>query len=146
MLLVNYKPMAKPSVSTSDGITFATGGSPMTQKDKSNPTCFQCRVSVQYSTKNSCKQEYTEKYNATKKVNETIKSSTCENNDKRSTDTPAEETSAQMLTARLKMDNFDDSSYSLMFLNNAIQNEETTADRRSGTIFLSITSHEHILS
>ena len=33
-LLVNYKPMAKPSVSTSDGITFATGGRPMTQKEK----------------------------------------------------------------------------------------------------------------
>ena len=33
-----------------------------------------------------------------------------------------------------------------MFLKNSIQNEETTADHRSGTIFPSSTSHEHILS
>ena len=43
------------------------------------------------------------------------------------------------------MEDFDNSPYSLMFLNNAIQNEETTADHRSGTIFPSITIHEHIL-
>ena len=57
-----------------------------------------------------------------------------------------EETGAQMLMTGLKMDNFDNSPPSLMFLNNAIQNEETNADHRSGTLFPSSTSHEHILS
>ena len=33
-LLVNYKPMAKSSVSTSDGITFVTNRRPRTQKEK----------------------------------------------------------------------------------------------------------------
>ena len=56
-------------------------------------------------------------------------------------DTPVEETGAQMLTAGLKMDVFDNPPYSLMFLNNAIQNEETTSEHRSGTIFSSSTSN-----
>ena len=84
--------------------------------------------------------------NATKKVNETRNSSPSTNNDKKSTDTPVDETGAQMLMTGLKMDNFDDSPYFLMFLYNAIQNEETTTDHMIGTIFKSITSHEHILS
>ena len=44
------------------------------------------------------------------------------------------------------MDGFYDSPYSLMFLNNAIQNEENTEDHRIGTIFPISTSNEHILS
>ena len=40
------------------------------------------------------------------------------------------------------MDDFDDFPCSLMFLNNEIQNEETTAYHGSVTIF---PSHEHIL-
>ena len=68
-LLVNYKPMGKSSGVTSDGITFVTGGRPRTQKEKSNITCFRCRVSGHYSTKNACKQEEIDKYNATIKVN-----------------------------------------------------------------------------
>ena len=79
-------------------------------------------------------------------MNETIKSSPSENNDKRRTYTPAEENGAHMLMTGLKMDDFDNSPYSLMFLNNAIQKEETTAEHRNGIIFPSITSHEHILS
>ena len=79
-------------------------------------------------------------------MNETIKSSPNANNEKRSTETPVEETGAQILLAGLKMDDFDDSPYSLMFLNNSIQNEETTADNRIGTIYPSITSHKHTLS
>ena len=44
------------------------------------------------------------------------------------------------------MDDFDDTPYSMMFLNNVIQNEETAADHRSGTIFTSSNSNENILS
>ena len=44
------------------------------------------------------------------------------------------------------MDDFECPPYSLMLLNNKIQNEETTADHRSGTTFKSTTSHEHIPS
>ena len=40
----------------------------------------------------------------------------------------------------------ESSPYSLMFLNNEIQNEQTTVDHRGGAIFPSSTSHEHILS
>ena len=79
-------------------------------------------------------------------MNEKIKSSPYENNDKRSTDTQVEETDAQMLMVGIKMDDFDDSPYPLMSLNNKIKNEETAADHMSGTIFPSNTSHEHIFS
>ena len=49
--------------------------------------------------------------------------------------TQVKETVTQMKTIGLKMDAFDDSPYSLMLLNNATQNEETTSDQRSGAIF-----------
>ena len=39
-LLVNYKPMAKSSGTTSDGIEFTTDRRPRNHKDKSNITCF----------------------------------------------------------------------------------------------------------
>ena len=52
----------------------------------------------------------------------------------------------KILMSGVEMDDFDDSPYSMMFLNNEIQNEETTADQRSGNIFLNSTSHEHILN
>ena len=39
-LLVNYKPMAKSSGTTSDRITFTTNGRPRNQKEKPNITCF----------------------------------------------------------------------------------------------------------
>ena len=48
--------------------------------------------------------------------------------------------------AGIKTDDSDSSPYSMMFLNNAIQNEETTVYHRGGAIFPSSTSHEHILS
>ena len=76
----------------------------------------------------------------------TRKSSPYANSYKRSTDTPVKETGAQILMEGLKMDDFDDSPYFLMFLNNTIQNEDTTAYHRGGAIFPSSTSHEHILS
>ena len=79
-------------------------------------------------------------------MNETRKSSSSANNEKRITDTPVEETGAKMLTAGLEIDNFDNSTYSMMFLNNAIKNEETNADHRSDTNSISSTSHEHTLS
>ena len=87
-----------------------------------------------------------EKYNATEKFNETRRSSSSENNYNRSMDTPVEETGAQMLMIGVEIDNFDDSPYCLIFLNNTIQNEETTVDHRSGTIFPSSTSCENIFS
>ena len=108
-LLVNYKPMKSSSGATSDEIILKTDGRPRNQKDKSNITCFSCGVSGHYSAKNSCKQEDTDKYNTTKKLNETINSSLSENNYKRSTDTPVEDTGTQILMAVLKMDDFDDS-------------------------------------
>ena len=145
-LLVNYKPMEKSSVATSDGVTFATDRRPRNQKDKSNITCFSCGVSGHYSAKNSCKQEDTDKYNTTKKLNETINSSLFENNYKRSTDTPVEDTGTQMIMLGIGMDDFVDSPYYLMPLKKSILNEETNADHRSGTIFPSSTSHEHTLS
>ena len=37
---VNYNPMAMSGGATSDRITFATGGRPRTQKEKSRITCF----------------------------------------------------------------------------------------------------------
>ena len=98
-----------------------------------------------YSTENACNQEDIKKYNTTNKVKETRKSSPSADNDKRITDTPMEETGTQMLMAGLKMDNFDNSPYFLMFLNNAIKNEETTADHIIGTSFPISTSHENIL-
>ena len=119
-LLVNYNPMGNSIAVTSYGITFETDGRP-------------------------CKQEDTNKYNATKKVNETINSSSYTNYEKSITNTPVEETGTQKIMARIKMDNFDNSPYSLMFLNNAIQKEETNADHRSGTIFPSSTIHDNIL-
>ena len=70
---------------------------------------------------------------------ETKISSPSANNDKRSTDTPVEKTGSQILMEVLK-------TYSLILLKNAIQNEETNTDHSSGTIFPSITSHDHILS
>ena len=39
-ILVNYKPMAKSSGTTSDGIKFTTDRRPRNHKDKSNITCF----------------------------------------------------------------------------------------------------------
>ena len=51
-----------------------------------------------------------------------------------------------MLMSGLEMDNFDGLPYSLMFMNNVLKNQENTVDNRSGTIFPSITSHEHIPS
>ena len=79
-------------------------------------------------------------------MNEKRKLSTSDNNYKRSTDTLVEETGAQTIMPGLEMDGFDDSPYYLMFLKNAIQNEETNSDHRGGTIFPSSTSHEHIFS
>ena len=58
--------------------------------------------------------------------------------------TQVKETVTQMKTIGLEMDAFDDSPYSLMLLNNATQNEETTSDQRSGAIFPISTSHENI--
>ena len=57
-----------------------------------------------------------------------------------------EDTGTQILMAGLKMGDFDDSPYSLMFLKNAIQNKETTADHRSDTIFTSSTSNKNIFN
>ena len=91
-LLINYKPMSNSSGATSDGITFATDGRPSTWKDKSNIACFQCGVPGHYSSKNTCKQDGINKYNATNKVNETRNTIPYADNDKRSMDTPVEET------------------------------------------------------
>ena len=79
-------------------------------------------------------------------MNETRKTNPSTNYDKRITDTPVEETGTKMLMTGINMDDFEDSPYSLMFINNAIQNEDTTADHRSGTIFPSSTICENILS
>ena len=68
-------------------------------------------------------------------MNEAKKSSSTANNKKRRTHAPVEDTGAQVLTTGTKMDNFDDSPYYLMLLNNAIQNEKSTVYHRSGTIF-----------
>ena len=57
----------------------------------------------------SCKKEDINKYNATNKVNETINPIPYSNNYKSITDTSLEDTGAQMLTAGLKMDDFDNS-------------------------------------
>ena len=84
--------MEKSSVTTSDGITFATDRRPRTQKYKSKITCFRCGVSGHYSANNACKKYNIDKYNATNKFNEKRNSIPSENNDKRSTDTPVEET------------------------------------------------------
>ena len=105
--------MENSSGTTSYGITFATDGRPRTQKEKSDITFFRCRISLHCSTENSCKQEEIDKYNTTKKVNETRKSSTSANNYKRSTDTPVEDTGAQMLMAGLEMEDFDE--FTLLF-------------------------------
>ena len=51
---------------------------------------------------------------------EARKSSSHKNNDKKIKETPVEDTGAQMPIAGLKIDDFDDSPYFLMFLNNAI--------------------------
>ena len=74
-LLVNYKPMEKSSGVTSYRITLVTNVIPRTHNDKSKITCFRCRVSGHYPTKNSCKKEEIDEYNATEKMNETRKSS-----------------------------------------------------------------------
>ena len=65
---------------------------------------FWCGASGNYSTENACKQEDIEEYNSTNKVNETRKSIPSENNDKRITETPVEETRSQILMAGLEMD------------------------------------------
>ena len=48
--------------------------------------------------------------------------------------------------AGIKTDDSDSSPYSMMFLNNAIQNEENTVEHMSGKISTSSTNHENILS
>ena len=55
-------------------------------------------------------------------MNEARNSNSTSDNYKKITDTTVEETGAQMVTPGLEMEYFDGSPYSLMFLNNKINN------------------------
>ena len=56
-------------------------------------------------------------------------------------ETPVEETGAQKIMVGIKIDRFENGTYSLMFLKNSIQNKATTAEHRSSTKLPSNTIH-----
>ena len=113
--------MTKYIGTTSGGNVFRNDGIPISQKEKLNITCFQYWESGHWSTENIWKLKGIDKYNTTKKLNNTINSALSMSYKKSSMDTSAEKTSTQMLISGLSMGSFYDTPYSMMLLNNAIQ-------------------------